>query len=277
MVLAVLYLLTAVALVWFRRAYRRFAHAPVRPRPPGQALSLYELAYLTGQQPWVARTAMVAMMLGGRLTAKDGVVTITDPVPRDEVEAAVIKAIGLAPRRRTWTCWNGLAASRSIEAIGERLADQGLVDSPSRCRAAGTAHLCVLMVLLCSGTMGLVTAARMSAGQGRLALLLLGATAVVLIGGTLGQRHDKKLRTGVTEAGRRAVTASQGSDRFGRDPEFWVRSSNDDLSRQDALLLGEFVRSGAMSGKLRPLDDATRDPSPSTELLDDPPGLGGGL
>ncbi|MDN0197062.1 TIGR04222 domain-containing membrane protein [Streptomyces sp. S.PNR 29] len=265
--LAVLYLLTGVAAVRFRRAYRRFADAPVTRRPQHEELSLYEVAFLHGQGLRVAWTALAAMMLGGRLTANREVVTLTDPVPRDAVEADVIEVIGLAPRRQAWECLHPLSTSPSVDAIGDRLADQGLVGSPTRCRAAASALGFLQGMLLCTVTFALVAGVLAAVGD-REALIALAATVPMATGGFLAHRHPEKWDPGVTEAGRRASVPRR--DRYG---EPLVPPTNDDLSSYELSLLREVVFKGVLTGRLSPLADATR--PPPSETLDDPPGLGG--
>ncbi|WP_336109543.1 TIGR04222 domain-containing membrane protein [Streptomyces sp. PTD9-10] len=124
------YALVAAFSVRFRRRYRRIVNAPVTLRPPDEELTLYEVAYLGFRHRQVARTALAAMALSGRLEAKDEVLTITDPVPRDDIEAEVVKVMGLAPRRESWERMHRFDKSAVINAVGDRLAAQGLIDSP---------------------------------------------------------------------------------------------------------------------------------------------------
>lgn len=263
-VLAVLCLLVGAAAVRFRRAYRRLVDAPVTPRPQHEELSLYELASLHGQGWRVVLTALSAMMLGGRLTAYGKEVTITGPVPRDEVEADVIEVIGLGPRWGVWDRMHRLSESASVDAIGDRMAGQRLVGSPTRCRAADAAFVTLHVWLWCSVAFTLVAAVFAALGD-RAALIALAAAVPVLAGGFLAQRHSEKWDPGVTEAGRRLMVSGQNGDRL-------VPRTNDDLSLYDVRCLGRVVYDGVLTGSLSKLHDALIAPP---ESWDDPPGLGG--
>ncbi|MFC3345958.1 TIGR04222 domain-containing membrane protein [Streptomyces echinoruber] len=265
-VLAVLCLLVGAAAVRFRRAYRRLVDAPVTPRPQHEELSLYEVAFLHGQGWRVVLTALSAMMLGGRLTAYGKEVTITDPVPRDEVEADVIKVIGLAPRRRVWDRMHRLGESASVDAVGDRLAGQGLVGSPTRCRAADAAFTNLLVWLWCTVVFALVAAVFAALGD-RAALIALAVAVPALAGGFLAQRHSEKWDPGVTEAGRRAMVPDRN-----RDGDRLVPRTNDALSSYDVRCLERVVYDGVLTGSLDRLHDALIAPP---ETWDDPPGLGG--
>ncbi|HEY5834068.1 hypothetical protein [Streptomyces sp.] len=70
-VLAAAYLLTGTFAVRFRRAHRRLLDAPVTPRPPEEELTLYAVAFLSLYRRRVADTALAAMLLAGRLAARD--------------------------------------------------------------------------------------------------------------------------------------------------------------------------------------------------------------
>lgn len=265
-VLAVLCLLVGAAAVRFRRAYRRLTDAPVTPRPQHEELSLNELAFLHGQGWRVALTVLAAMMLGGRLTAYGKEVTVTDPVPRDEVEADVIKVIGLAPRWGVWDRMHRLSESASVNAIGDRLAGQGLVGSPTRCRAADAAFVNLCVWLWCTVAFTLVAAVFAALGD-RAALIALAAAVFVLAGGFLAQRHFETWDPGVTEAGRRVMVPgrSRGGDRL-------VPRTNDDLSLYHVRCLERVLYDGVLTGPVSRLHDALIAPP---ETLDDSPGLGG--
>ncbi|GAB2751178.1 hypothetical protein GCM10027072_55390 [Streptomyces bullii] len=265
-VLAVLCLLVSAAAVRFRRAHRRVIRAPVTPRPQHEELSLYELAFLHGQGWRVALTALSAMMLGGRLTAYGKEVTITDPVPRDEVEADVIKVIGLGPRWGVWDRMRRLSESESVDAIGDRMAGQGLVGSPSRCRAADEAFVHLNVWLWCTVAFALVAAVFAASGD-RAALIALAAAVPVLAGGFLLQRHSEKWDPGVTEAGRRVMAPGRNGD-----GDRLVPRTNDELSLYDVRCLQRVVYEGVLTGSLSKLHHALIAPSAT---WDDPPGLGG--
>lgn len=267
------YALTAVCAVRFRRAHRAFLDAPVVPRPPEEEFTLHEVAFLHSQERRVVKVALASMVLGGRLKAADKVLTVTDPVPRDEVEAGLIKVIGLAPRRRTWRRMDRLHNIRAVAAVGDRLGDQGLVWHPTRLRTAHRAHGLLIGALFLSGATGLA-AVGLAAPGGRIVLIPIAATAVLLAAGVKAAApvdRDYRRSANTTEAGRAALTAHRT-----RHPR-WIPPTHDALSQEDALLLSGMLPQGNLYGKLGPLCDAITWPArPSGETpFDDPPGLGG--
>lgn len=172
------------------------------------------MAFLHGQGQRVVLTVLSAMMLGGRLTVYGKQVTVTDPAPRDEVEVDV-KVIGLAPRWGVWDRVHRLSESASVDAVRDRLAGQGLVGSPTRCRAADAALTNLRVWLWCAVAFALVAAVFAGLGD-RAALIALAAAVPVPAGGFLVQRHCETWDPGVTEAGRRFMV--QGRNRDGERP-----------------------------------------------------------
>lgn len=272
--LVVAYGSTAACAVRYRRALRVFLDAPVVPRAPGEEFTLYEVAFLQLYEDRVARAAMAAMVLGGRLRARDKVLTVIDPVPRDAVEADVIKVIGLSPSRRTWRRMNRFQRSRAVLAIGDRLGDQGLVRHPGRSRAAQRSHTWLVWAQVASVAMGLTAVGLAAAEGGRAFLVPLVATAVLLAVGWKAAAPPVSghyWHCSRTDAGRAALEAHYA------DHEPWIPRTNDDLSAHDAELLATAVRRGGFTGRLGPLSGAVSWPEgPHTgPPVDDPPGLGG--
>lgn len=266
------YALTALCAVPFHRAHRAFLRALVVPRPPEEEFTLHEVAHLRAGARRVVHVALAAMVLGGRLKAKDKVLTVTDPVPRDEVEAGLIKVIGLAPRRRMWRRMDRLYRIRAVAAVGDRLGDQGLVRHPTRLRTVHRAHRLLIGAVFLSVATGL-TAVGLAAPGGRIVSIPIAATTVLLVAGVKSATPDRdyfwSFRT--TEAGQAALTAHET-----RHPR-WIPPTHDELSQEDALLLSGVLTQGALYGKLAPLSGAITWPeSPRSEApFEDPPGLGG--
>ncbi|MET8767878.1 TIGR04222 domain-containing membrane protein [Streptomyces sp. NPDC004658] len=263
---------TGCAAWFFRRAYRRFADAPVGARPEGVEPGLYEVAFLAGGSEYVALTAMASMLLGGRLSVRDQVVTITDPVPRDAVEAAVIGVIGVRPRRRVWRRMDRLVRSPAIEAVGDRLAGWGLVDgSPSRGRVCDAACWWLWAARWVSGLLGVAAVAVAAAGDGPV-WVVVAVVVVVMAFGAGAHRHEGVWSGRVSPAGRAALAAHEARLPSG----VWAPAGNDGLRGEAAVRLGKAAR-GWMYDELGRLRDATRWPSSGSGDVgfEDPPGLGG--
>ncbi|MEU6594103.1 TIGR04222 domain-containing membrane protein [Streptomyces sp. NPDC046881] len=257
---------------FFRRAYRRCAGAPVGAGPEGGELGLYEVAFLSGGEEDVALTAMASMLLGGRLSVRGTVVAITDPVPRDAVEAAVVGVLGVRPRGRVWRRMDRLARCPAVDAVGDRLAERGLVDGgPSRRRAFGVADGWLWVAHWVSGALGVAAVAVASAQDGPV-WVVVAVVVLVMVAGGLAHRHGGVGSGWVTAAGRAALAAHAV-----RWPDgVWAPAGNDGLRGRDALDLGRAAR-GWWCPRLGPLWEATRwpDSGSSGPGWDDPPGLGG--
>ncbi|MFD0345416.1 TIGR04222 domain-containing membrane protein [Kitasatospora aburaviensis] len=79
---------------------------------PGEALSLYELAYLVGGGYRVAETALVRMIRTNRLEMnREGMLRVIRPRPHDDVEAVLLAAIG-----PSGTAWLGAPRARARRA-----------------------------------------------------------------------------------------------------------------------------------------------------------------
>ncbi|MFF8916031.1 TIGR04222 domain-containing membrane protein [Streptomyces sp. NPDC015032] len=99
----------------------------VRRVTDGHELTLYETAFLSGGPHRVVDLALVTMHLRRRLLlAHTGWATVVDPEGRDEMERAVIRAIGpegqspIAPIRAT------AATADAVRALADRLVTAGL-------------------------------------------------------------------------------------------------------------------------------------------------------
>ncbi|WP_424887253.1 TIGR04222 domain-containing membrane protein [Streptomyces sp. XH2] len=98
---------------------------------PAQELSLYDAAYLHGGTAHAAVTAFLAMRLEGRLIlSRSGTATVTDPAPRNGVEAAIVDAAGPTRQRALRELARGVRTSEAIRAIGLRLTREGVMPQP---------------------------------------------------------------------------------------------------------------------------------------------------
>ncbi|MFI7383922.1 TIGR04222 domain-containing membrane protein [Streptomyces sp. NPDC049813] len=135
---------------------------------PGHELSLYETAFLSGGPARVADVTLVSMARGRRLLlAHTGWATVVDPVGEDDVERAVIGAIGPAGQSPIAPLRAAAAAGDAVRAVAERLVAAGLA-VPETARAA-------------------VAGAARQVRAAAVAVVALGAAAVLVPGGTAGQ------------------------------------------------------------------------------------------
>ncbi|MFF8772500.1 hypothetical protein [Kitasatospora sp. NPDC015120] len=112
--------LTVIGGLRLRRARRAFLDAPVVPRAQEEELTVYEVAHLHGGARAPARTVPASMVLGGRVSVADGVLTVVDPRARDAVEAEVVRVFGRVPRRRAWRRMERLQRAPGVTAVGRR-------------------------------------------------------------------------------------------------------------------------------------------------------------
>ncbi|MFJ6382594.1 TIGR04222 domain-containing membrane protein [Kitasatospora sp. NPDC092039] len=268
-VLAAAFALTAIGAVRLRRAHRAYVDALVVPRAPEEELTIYEVAYLHRGARSLAETVLASMVLGGRVSVADGVLTVVDPVARDAVEAEVVRVFGRVPRRRAWRRMERLRRSAGITAVGRRLGDQGLVDHPGRRRAAERAADQLTVIRLASFALG-VAAVWMVAARGFPDPLVPGVgTFLLVVAGWRSSTDVHHRSDGTTEAGRAALAVH----RERHQP--WRPRLHDPLGDADAEILGKTTR-GEFHGRLRALDKAiSLPPSPPPPPFEDPPGLGG--
>ncbi|MFE2111223.1 TIGR04222 domain-containing membrane protein [Kitasatospora sp. NPDC059463] len=267
-VLAVAATLTAFGAFRFRRARRAFFDALVVPRAQEEELTVYEVAYLHGGRRSLARTVLASMVLGGRVSVADGVLTVVDPVARDAVEAEVVRVFGRAPRRRAWRRMERLQRSPGLTAVGRRLGDQGLTAHPSRLRALERADDQLAVIRMASFALG-VTAVWMVAARGFPDPLVPGVATFLLVVAGWWAARDRLLRSGgTTQAGRAALAAHQERH------QPWCPRIHDPLGDQDAAFLGKATR-GEFHGRLGALNKALSPPPQAPLPFEDPPGLGG--
>ncbi|GGZ88681.1 TIGR04222 domain-containing membrane protein [Streptomyces echinoruber] len=114
-------------------ACTRLCLAAVRAAAVGAApdrereLTLYEVAFLSGGPRRVADLAMVSMARRRRLLlAHTGWATVVDPHGRDEMERAVIGAIGPQGQSRIPPVRAAAAAAEAVQRLADRLVRAGL-------------------------------------------------------------------------------------------------------------------------------------------------------
>ncbi|WP_419998583.1 TIGR04222 domain-containing membrane protein [Streptomyces boninensis] len=102
------------------------------PEPPpavrdGSKLALRETAFLAGGPARVVDVTLVRMARERRLLlAHTGWVSVAAPEPRDDIEAAVLAAIGPGGQARIPLVRIAAAANEAMEALDDRLAAMGL-------------------------------------------------------------------------------------------------------------------------------------------------------
>ncbi|MGA5037180.1 TIGR04222 domain-containing membrane protein [Streptomyces capoamus] len=254
---------------WFRWAYGRLDVPVVAGRR--ERLGLYDVAFLSGGGERVAETAMAVMLLEGRLSVQDMVVTVLDPVPRDAVEAAVVQVVGPGPRRRMWRRLSRLGRCPAIDAVGDRLAGLELVASPSRYRVYEAADAASLMARVVSAVLGLVAVGFALARHGPV-LVVLGVTVAAVGGGELFRWGTDWLPKGATQRGRAALAKYERRCRRGE----WAPSADGGPGRGegDTVVLCE-VACWGLRERLPALWEAVRLPAYSGSPIGDGPGLGG--
>ncbi|MFF7725538.1 TIGR04222 domain-containing membrane protein [Streptomyces sp. NPDC008001] len=175
-----------------RRTFRSLQRASAPGDLRAQELSLYDAAYLSGGQTRAAVTALVAMRLDGRLiVSRSGTVTVTDPHPRNAVEAAIIDAAGPTRQRPLRDLARSVRTSEAIRAIGARLDRAGLLHRPvglhqyRELSASRAFHGWMLVAALVVGVVTVPLTAKTTGSGGVwsllafLLLLALGSAAVI--------------------------------------------------------------------------------------------------
>ncbi|MEU9581698.1 TIGR04222 domain-containing membrane protein [Streptomyces chilikensis] len=152
-----------VGVACFRLCRAAVASAAAERRDTGRnSLTLYETAFLAGGPVRVADLTLVAMARDRRLLlARTGWATVVDPRGRDEVEDAVLAAIGPGGARRMAPVRTAAAAAEAVRSLADRLVAAGLA-VPER---AGT---------VADGVRGVRSAAVAVAGLGAVAVVLPG-------------------------------------------------------------------------------------------------------
>jgi hypothetical protein len=101
--------------------------------PALERYDLYDIAYLVGGPHAVVDTALVALAESGRVRASEtGELHATDLRRRNQVEAAVLDALGPRPRRSAATVRWLLETDERITGIGARLAADALLTGRQR-------------------------------------------------------------------------------------------------------------------------------------------------
>ena len=99
-------------------------------------LDLYDIAFLAGGLPRMVDAALVQLVGTGRVRVHSpGELVVTDPARRHPVEAAVLDAVGTTGHRSVDTIRWRVEDDDRVRAVGQRLADAGLVRRLPRPRA----------------------------------------------------------------------------------------------------------------------------------------------
>ncbi|MGK5115145.1 TIGR04222 domain-containing membrane protein [Geodermatophilus sp. CPCC 205506] len=135
-------------------------------------LDLYEVAYLSGGPARVVDTALVALVLAGRVRAPSpGLLAAVRPTRRHPVEAAVLDAVGTHGHRSVDTIqWRATGDDR-LTAVGARLTEAGLL---RRAAVARLLHPAAAAAPTPAGRRVLAEAAGVLAGRGPAGEVALG-------------------------------------------------------------------------------------------------------
>ncbi|GAA2808122.1 TIGR04222 domain-containing membrane protein [Kitasatospora sp. CM 4170] len=152
---------------------------------PGEALSLYELAYLVGGGYRVAETALVRMIRTNRLEMnREGMLRVIRPRPHDDVEAVLLAAIG-----PSGTAWLGapraaLGPSAPARELEARLRRRGLlVGGTGSTSPTGSTGSCLWFLLLLGLAFPVLITVVVLVARAATAALAVGPGPAVILGG----------------------------------------------------------------------------------------------
>ena len=214
-VVLVFALLVAVGNLLVQRSRAR--RPAVRAARQGQQPALtdpYEAAFLAGGPGRVAETGLCALLEKQRLTFENREARLLHPVADDAVERPVLAQCGTSWATPLLTIVAQAARTAEVQAIGDRLAERGLLTRPERHaahRRAARALQVVAAVAMPVSVIGFST--------GHMLLLPvfgLGVGGAVVAEG-LGPR-----RAIVTRTGREALTAVRRSGVVPLHPTVWA-------------------------------------------------------
>ncbi|WP_380279991.1 TIGR04222 domain-containing membrane protein [Kitasatospora purpeofusca] len=141
--------LLAAAVVRASQARLAALRVPNPKGLPGRGIPLLDAAFLAGGPGRVFDTALVRMHRAGHVVvSRAGLVTLTTDKPYDKVEREIVDAIGPSRSRDLGPLRIAVMRSPSVQAIGDTLADRGLMRNPARLRRARTARRAIWFALL---------------------------------------------------------------------------------------------------------------------------------
>ncbi|WP_158845558.1 TIGR04222 domain-containing membrane protein [Streptomyces sp. NRRL WC-3742] len=235
---AVAWALVCVTVWQLSRSLRRL-RAVVEPAAARTAeLGLYEVAFLAGQEERVVETAIAGMHENGRLVVSRTLVqtTITDPKPRDEVEAAVIDAVGTSRSAKSGVLLQVAKKDERVRRIGARLRALGMYVDPDRRTAVLRARGRLVNALIAVFFLGWVAIGWEVVVRSEV-LGPVVAFPVLLIAGCVAWSRLRPDTEGATEAGRDYLR------QLGKRND-WRPRNNAGLDGTDAALLGSVALQG---------------------------------
>ncbi|GDY57326.1 hypothetical protein SVIO_079490 [Streptomyces violaceusniger] len=134
-VVALVYLAVAVSSVVLISGTVRARRREVPGQVHARAHDLLEAAFLAGGPGRVADTVISAMYADGRLAIGDpGVVSVRQPVARGPVEEELLRLCAISPHGGLNWLRRELMRSPAVQAIGDQLAERGLMVRPDALR-----------------------------------------------------------------------------------------------------------------------------------------------
>ncbi|SDT50297.1 TIGR04222 domain-containing protein [Streptomyces sp. TLI_053] len=204
---------------------------------PGRGIALLEAAFLAGGPGRVFDTALVRMHRRGHVVvSRSRLVTLTAAEPVDEVDGAIVDAIGASRSRDLDSLRVAVMRAPAVQAVGDALAARGLLRNPERLRRARTAHRTIWLALAVTAAFAVAAPLLASDEPGSdgpalwppLLLLVLGLVSLLVTRPPKGR---------VTPAGRRQL----GLMDTGKP---WQPHHGAFVSGADAVLLGAVALGG---------------------------------
>ncbi|MGW4895441.1 TIGR04222 domain-containing membrane protein [Kitasatospora sp. NPDC004240] len=230
-----LYLATTIVLTGIARA--RAFRVPNPMGLPGRGLPLLDAAFLSGGPGRAFDTALVRMHKTGRvIVSRSGLITWTGVEPYDEVEAAIVEAVGPERRRELKAVRRDVMRSAAVQRIGDGLAGRGLMRNPVGLERARKARG---LIWLTSPLVALFTVAGFLMGGDRPDLMM----AAILFSAPLVAVPSLRVpKSRITPAGRRQLgLMTQGSTA-------WNPGTGSGVDAGTGLLLGAVALGGLAVG-----------------------------
>ncbi|MBO1415686.1 TIGR04222 domain-containing membrane protein [Streptomyces sp. FH025] len=170
---------------------------------PGRGLSLLSAAFLSGGPGRVFDTALVRMHVAERaVISRSGLVTLTHDRPHDAVDQAIMDAVGPTRSRGVAALRADVMRSPAVQALGDDLADRGLMRHPDRLRTALRARRLLRLSLL---PVPVATVLAFLLDDGHADRPALWAPVVLLVFGLAALIATRPPKDRITPAGRRQL------------------------------------------------------------------------